>query len=123
MSLFTELEYKYLYNCELHRTETEMDLTVINNYVCGSLSLCGLNRTHFWNFCPNFFSHFGYQNGFSFHKLPNIRFSEYFLQLSHNLRTINDKVNITGEKSRKLDTLTKLFQTNRPVSWHDHRTT
>jgi len=59
------------------------------------------------------------RNAFSFHKLPNIHFCEHFLQISHNLRTINDEINISGEKPRNLeDALTNLFQTmrNRPVS-------
>jgi len=39
MSLFSELEHKCLCNCEHHTTETEMDLTIINNYICGSQSV------------------------------------------------------------------------------------
>jgi len=38
--------------------------------------------------------------------------------MSHNSKTINDRINVSGEKARNLDTLAKLFQTmgNRPVS-------
>jgi len=47
------------------------------------------------------------------------------LTLRHNLRTISTRININGEKTRKLDTIAKLFQTmrNRPESQHDYRTT
>jgi len=43
--------------------------------------------------------------------------------MSHNLKTINDQINISGEKARNLDTVAKLFQTmrKRPVSWHEYR--
>ena len=39
-----------------------------------------------------------------FRKLPNVRFWEHFLQISHDLRTINGQINISGEKPWKLDT-------------------
>jgi len=46
-----------------------------------------------------------------FHKLPNIHFCKHFLQISHNLKTINGQI-------INLDTLAKLFQTvgDRPAS-------
>ena len=52
-------------------------------------------------------------------------FCEHFLQISRNFRTINDQINISGDKPRKIDTLAKQFETmrNRPVSQHDYRTT
>jgi len=53
------------------------------------------------------------KNAFSFDKLPNIHFCEYFRQVSHNLRMINSHTNISGEKAGKLDTLAKLFQAMR----------
>jgi len=49
------------------------------------------------------------RNAFALHKLPNIHIWEHFLQISHNLRTINAQINISGEKPRKLDTLAKLL--------------
>ena len=41
-----------------------------------------------------------------------------FLKLSHNFRITNDQNISSGEKTRKLDTLAKLFQAvrSRPVS-------
>ena len=65
------------------------------------------------------------RNAFSFHKLSNIHFWDHFLQIRHDLRTINNnQMNISGEKSWKLDTLAKLFQTMRNgyVAWHNCRT-
>ena len=38
------------------------------------------------------------RDAFSFHKLPNVHVWEYFLQISHNLRTINSQINISDEK-------------------------
>jgi len=68
-------------------------------------------------FCPNSFLHFGSPC----HQMSNFHYPlfEHFLQINHNLRTINDQINISNEKPRKLeDTLAKLFQTmrNRPVA-------
>jgi len=40
------------------------------------------------------------RNAFPFHKLPNLHFCQHFLQISHNLRTINAQINISGEKPR-----------------------
>ena len=50
-----------------------------------------------------------FRNVFASHKLPNVHFCEHFLQISHNLRTINAQINISGEQLRKLDTRAKLF--------------
>jgi len=41
--------------------------------------------------------------------MPNIHFFKHFLQMSHNLRIINGH-NMTGENTRKLDTLAKCFE-------------
>jgi len=49
----------------------------------------------------------------AFHKLPNIHIYEHFQQISHNLRIFNAQIHISGEKTRKLDTLEKLY--------HDYR--
>jgi len=49
------------------------------------------------------------RNAFASHKLPNIHLCEHFLQISHNFRTINAQINISGEKPRKLDTLANMF--------------
>jgi len=53
----------------------------------------------------------------------NIHFFEHFLQISHNL--INGQNNMSGEKTRQLETLTKLFQAmrSRTICWQDYRTT
>jgi len=60
---------------------------------------------------------------FSFRKLPNIHFCYHFLQICHNLRTINGHVIISVKEATKLDTPAILFQTirNRHVSWQDYR--
>jgi len=65
------------------------------------------------------------RNAFYFHKPSNIQFFEHFLEVSHNLRIINGQNNISGEKNRTLDTLTKIFQALRSsaISWQDNRTT
>ena len=42
------------------------------------------------------------RNAFAFHKLPNIHFCEHFLQISHNLRTINAQINIRGKNNTKV---------------------
>jgi len=42
------------------------------------------------------------RNAFSFHKLPNIHFCQHFLQISHSLITINDQINISGEKTKEV---------------------
>jgi len=57
--------------------------------------------------------------------VPNIYFSEHFVQMSHNLRIINGQTNINGEKTIKLDTLANLFQAmrSRTICWQDYRTT
>jgi len=47
---------------------------------------------------------------FSFHKLPNIHFFEHFLQIGRNVRIINGRNNMSGEKKTKLDTLAKVRQ-------------
>jgi len=62
---------------------------------------------------------------FLFRNCLNAHFRQHFLQISHNIRTTNDQINISDEKARKLDTLAKLFYAmrNRPVAWHDYRTT
>jgi len=62
------------------------------------------------------------RNAFAFHKLRNIHFSEHFLQVSHNLRVINAQINIRGKKTRKLDTLAKLFQCILTRLAHNSRT-
>ena len=99
-------------NVVINVNSTQMSLKwtgTIHNYVCGSLvCLCLLNRTHFWNLLSELFSTSAIRNAFASHKLPNIHFCEHFLQISHNLRTINAQINISGEKTRKLDTLAKL---------------
>jgi len=50
---------------------------------------------------------------------------EHFLQISHNLRIINGQNNMSGEITRKSDTLVKLFQAmrSRTICWQDYRTT
>jgi len=55
-------------------------------------------------FVWNIFSTSAIRNAFSFHELPNIHFFEQFLQISLNLRIINDQKNTSGEKTRNLDT-------------------
>jgi len=66
-----------------------------------SISLCWLNLNS-QHFVYIVFCNAAIRNAFSFHKLPNIRFFEHFLQISHNLRTINDQNNMSGEKTRNL---------------------
>jgi len=78
-----------------------------------SISLCWLNLNSS-SFVLNVFYASGIRNTFSFHKLPNIPFFEQFLQISHNLRIIiNGQNNMSGEKTRKLYTLAKVFQAMR----------
>ena len=97
-----------------------------NEYVCHSLiRLSWLNRTHFWNLLTELFSTLRLsERFFLFINFLMSIFWEHFLQISHDLRTINHQINISGEKTWKLDTLAKLFQTmrNGSVSWHNYRT-
>jgi len=48
-------------------------------------------------------------------------FFEHFLQVSHNLRIINNQNNTSGEKTAMLDTFAKLFQAmrNRTICGQD----
>jgi len=57
--------------------------------------------------------------------LLNIHFLEHFLQTRHNLRIISGWNNISGGKTRELDTHVKLFQAmrSRTICWQNHRTT
>jgi len=52
-------------------------------------------------------------------------FFRHFLQIMNNLRVINRPKNISGEKTRKFDTLAKPFQAmrSRTICWEDYRIT
>jgi len=64
-------------------------------------------------FCPIFFYNSAIiRNTLSFHKLPNIHFCQHFLQISHNLRTINDHINISGEKNKEVEHSRKTVSSN-----------
>ena len=92
---------------------TQMSLKwtwTISNYICGShFSVLVEQSSPLQSFVRIVFYTSAIRNTFAFHKLPNIHFCEHFLQISHNLRTINAQINIRGKKSRTLDTLAKLF--------------
>jgi len=80
----------------------------INSYVCGSLIfLCWLNRTHLWNLLSELFFTLRLSELLFVNWIIST-FASTFLQISHNLRTINAQINISGGKARKLDTLAKL---------------
>ena len=64
-------------------------------------------------FCLKCFYTSAIRNAFSFHKLPNVHFFEHYLQISHNLKTINRQNSMSGEKTRKLHTIAKRFQAMR----------
>ena len=61
-------------------------------------------------------------NAFSFHKLPNIRFLEHFLQVTHKLRKINTQNNISAEKNAKVRLSRRTVSSNE-VCWQDYNTT
>ena len=92
---------------------TQMSLKwtwTISDYICGShFSVLVEQSSPLQSFVRIVFYTSAIRNTFAFHKLPNIHFCEHFLQISHNLRTINAQINIRGKKSRTLDTLAKLF--------------
>jgi len=71
---------------------------LMNTFAVLSLVCAGWTELTSEIFCPNCFLHFACQKCFSFHKLPNIHFWEHFLQISYNLTTINDQINISGER-------------------------
>ena len=75
-----------------------------------SISLCWLNLLSY--FCYEMFSTQRQSRIiFSFPILHNIHFFEHFLRnKSRNLRKNKIQNNMSGEKTRKLDTLTQLFQ-------------
>jgi len=73
------------------------------------ISLCCLNLNP-QSFAWNVFYNSAIWNAFSFHKLPNIRFFEHFLQISHNLRIINSQNNMTGEETRNLTLFQNCFK-------------
>ena len=117
VTAFAELAHKCRYHRELH-TKWDWNGLEQSATVCGSLiSPCCLNRTHFWNLLSKLFSMLRLSE-MLFQKLRHIHFCEHFLQISHNLITINDQINIRFKKTRKLDTLAKLFHKmiNRSVS-------
>jgi len=92
-------------------TQMSLECTwTINNYVCGSLiCLCWLNRTHFWNLLSKLFSTLRPSEMLLLfiNFLISIFASTFYRQVI--LRTINAQISNIGEKSRKLDTLAKLF--------------
>jgi len=64
-------------------------------------------RTSFSIFAWNAFYTSAIRNALSYHKLPNIHFFEHFYKyISHNLKD-NGQNNMSGEMTRKLDTLAK----------------
>jgi len=75
-----------------------------NTFAVVSLVCAGWTELTSEFFCPNCFLHFAYQKCFffSYSKLPNIHTWERFLQigLSHNFRTINDQITISGKKHK-----------------------
>ena len=89
-----------------------------------STPLVCIGLTSILSFVWNGFYTSAIRNAFSFHKPPKIHFIEHFLQISHNVRIINDQNNMSGEKTRKLGTLAKLFQAvrSRSVYWQDYQT-
>jgi len=110
VTTFAELAYKCRCHCELHTNESEMDV----NYqqLClrlSHLSVLVEQNSLLKSFVRIVFYISAIRNAFASHKPPNIGLCERFLQISHNLRIINDQINISGEKSRKLDTPAKLF--------------
>ena len=54
-----------------------------------STPLACLVGSQFSIICLKCFLQFSYQNAFSFNKLPNILFSEHYLQITHDLKTIS----------------------------------
>jgi len=74
--------------------------------------LCWLNLVS-QSFVWNVFYTSAIRSAFSFHKLPNIHFFEHFQQISDNLGIFNGQNNMSGAKTRKLNTLAKLFQAMR----------
>jgi len=92
VTTFAELKHTCRYHCELHTNEFEMDL----NYQQLRLRLSHFSVLVEQNsLLKSFVRIICYtstiRNAFAFHKLPNIHFCEHFLQISHNLRTINTR--------------------------------
>ena len=78
--------------------------TFTNLYPFYPIGLCWLILNS-QSFVSNVFYTSAIRNAFSFHKLPDIHFFEHFLQISRNIRIINSQKNMSGEKTRKLDTV------------------
>jgi len=114
VTAFSELTHKCRYHCELHTTESVMDLNSQQLRLRFShFSLSSLNRTHFWNLLSELFFTLRLSEILFLLWSAWYLFCEHFPQISKNLRTINDQINISGEKPSRLDIFAKLFQTMR----------
>ena len=116
---------KFAYPSQVDDNAMQMDVhkTIYTFY---PISLCWLNLNS-QSFVWNVFYTLAIRNAISFHKQFYIHCFEHFLQSSHNLRLINSQNNMSGEKTRKLDTLAKLLQAMRSRNirqqWQGYQTT
>jgi len=110
VTTFAELAHKSRCHCELHTNESHMDL----NYQQLRLRLSHLSvlveqNSLLKSFVQIVFYTSTIRNAFAFRKcLISIFASTFYKQVTIK-RTINAQISICGEKSRKLDTLVKLF--------------
>ena len=100
-------KFAYSFQIAVDAMQTDVCKTLYHFY---SISLCWLNLHSF--FCYKMFSSPRQSRMiFSFHILHNIHFFERFLRnKSCNLRKNKSHNNMSGEKTKKLDTLAQLFQ-------------
>ena len=110
VTTFAELAHKSRCHCEIHTNESHMDL----NYQQLRLRLSHLSvlveqNSLLKSFLQIVFYTSDIRNAFAFRKcLISIFASSFYKQVTIK-RTINAQISICGEKSRKLDTLVKLF--------------
>jgi len=83
----------------------QMEWTFTKPFNHSTPLVCWLNLISQY-FVSNVFNTSAIRNAYSFHQLSNIHFFEHFLQLSHNLRTINGQNNIMGGKNKKIRVIT-----------------